>query len=411
MMSPDRRDERGAVALVVTFMMIVLCICAAMVTDLGMAYVNKRQAQTAADAAVLAAGRVIAGQPGSCTDIAANTLLMQTANEAADDLRQENLPGSPDADLVASCSTGSLTLDYHVNVDSPLWLGQMVMGTDQINVDREAQVTLQPGGMSGGCGLCFIGTGPMRTGNADYQVNGGNIHINGNLNAGPNGVWSVVAPNGTIGISGSVSGGQFSPPWVPDPVITDPLASMNLPLFTTGLVHKTDPCTQGPGIYGSFEIPKNPDCVLSQGAYVFTGALTMKKNSVLTSSGSGVTLYFMSPNGRIDVKNGTVDNLEAPLTGPPAGAPPGWPTGFAIIYDRTNTNLISAQGNGSTTITGGIYGRDATLDFNGSSAFHILRGPVVVTSGTGNGNPGTVFVDQAVDVGGIPLVGGMQMTK
>ena len=166
-MSPDRRDERGAVALVVTFMMIVLCICAAMVTDLGMAYVNKRQAQTAADAAVLAAGRVIAGQPGSCTDIAANTLLMQTANEAADDLRQENLPGSPDADLVASCSTGSLTLDYHVNVDSPLSDRSIVMGTDQINVDREAQVTLQPGGMSGGCGLCFIGTGPMGTGDAE----------------------------------------------------------------------------------------------------------------------------------------------------------------------------------------------------------------------------------------------------
>ena len=138
----------------------------------------------------------------------------------------------------------------------------------------------------------------------------------------------------------------------------------------------------------------------------------MKKNSVLTSSGSGVTLYFMSPNGRIDVKNGTVDNLEAPLTGPPAGATSGLADRVRhLIYDRTNTNLISAQGNGSTTITGGIYGRDATLDFNGNSAFHILRGPVVVTSGTGNDNPGTVFVDQAVDVGGIPLVGGMQMTK
>jgi hypothetical protein len=138
----------------------------------------------------------------------------------------------------------------------------------------------------------------------------------------------------------------------------------------------------------------------------------MHNNSTLTSSGSGVTLYFQSPNGMLDVKNGTVSNLTAP-TGPPSGAPPGWPSGFAIIYDRNNTHNISAQGNGSTTITGGIYGKSATLDFNGTSAFHIIGGPVVVKSGTGNGNPGTVFVDQAVNVGGTQHIsaGGMEMTK
>ena len=403
--------ERGAVTLVVAFCLIGLCITVAIVTDLGMAYVNKRQAQTAADAAVLAAAKVFAGKLGNCATLTGDAALMSSANAAADQLRLANLPGSPDVNLEPSCGTGTLTLDYHVNIKSPLGFGQLVMASDHITVDREAQVSVSVvTTLVGDCALCFIGTAPMGTGNADYQVNGGSIHINGDLNAGPNGVWTVSAPNGTIGISGSVDGGQFSPPWNREPIIPDPLASMQLPLSTTGLAARSNPCTDGPGRYGDFEIPG--DCTLAEGAYVVTGNWSMKHNSTLTSSGSGVTLYFKSPNGRLDAKNGTIDHLKAP-TGSPRGAPAGWPSGFAIIYDRDNSNPISAQGNGSTTITGGIYAKSATLDFNGTSEFHIIGGPVVVNGGTGNGNPGTVFVDHAVNVGGIQQssAGGMEMSK
>jgi len=397
---------------VVAFCLLALCICAGLVTDFGLAYVNKRQAQTAADAAVLAAGGVFAGQAGNCASLTGNTDLMRSANDAADQLRLENLPGSPDADLESSCATGTLTLDYHVNINSPLAFGQMVMNTDHVNVDREAQVTLRAVAKTvGACALCFLGTEQVDTGNADYTVTGANIHINGNLTAGPNGVWTVSAPGGQIGASGTVRGGQFSPSWTPAPVIPDPLASMPLPLTTTGLTAKSNPCTDGPGIYGDFAFPKSV-CTLKQGAYVVTGKWGMKNNSTLTSGGSGVTLYFKSPDGVLDAKNGTIDNLTAP-TGPPSGAPPGWPSGFAIIYDRDNTNGISAQGNNSTTVTGGIYGKSATLEFNGTSDFHFVGGPMVVKGGTGNGNQGTVFVDGAVNVGGNQRIsaGGTEMTK
>lgn len=389
----------------VTLCLVTLCVCVALVTDFGMAYVNKRQAQTAADAAVLAAGSVFAGQSGDCSKLTGNTGLMSSANAAADQLRLANLPGSPDVDLQPSCTASDLTLNYVVNIDSPLGFGQMVVGTDHLNVNRGAQVTLS----DVTCGLCFLGTGSMGTGNADYRVDGGNIQINGNLTAGPNGVWTVAA-SGTIGINGTVSGGQFSKPPVKMPVIPDPLAAMQLPLSMAGLTDKLNPCTDGPGIYGSVQIPSG--CDLAPGAYVITGSWSMKNNSTLTNSIGGVTLYFRSPNGMLDVKNGTINNLSAP-SGPPVGAPSGWPSGFAIIYDRDNLNNISAQGNGSTTITGGIYGQSATLDFNGNSAFHISGGPIVVASGTGNGNPGTVTIDNSVNVGGTkPMsAGGVQMTK
>ena len=185
---------------------------------------------------------------------------------------------------------------------------------------------------------------------------------------------------------------------------------MSLPLSTTGLATKSDPCSDGPGIYGAFAIPSGT-CSLSAGAYVITGAWTMKNNSTLTSSG-GVTLYFKSANGMLDAKNGVIAGLKAP-TGAPAGAPVGWPSGFAIIYDRDNTNVLSAQGNGNTTITGAIYGKSATIEFNGTSDFHFVGGPIVVKTGTGNGNPGTVYVESTGNVGGVPQTnaGTMTMSK
>jgi hypothetical protein len=346
-------------------------------------------------------------------------LTAATAKKAADDLIAENLGGGTDvraSGFSVTCNEAKqFVIYYSIDKDSPLGLGSIVTGGDHVTVQREAEATITPGtpGQTvGGCALCFIGTADMGTGNADYKVTGGSIHINSDLNAGPNGVWTVQATGGKIGISGTVGGGQFSPAWVHEDVIADPLASMALPLSSAGLAPKSNPCTDGPGIYGAFALPKSV-CTLSQGAYVITGKWSMKNGSTLTSSGSGVTLYFKSPNGALDVKNGTLNNLAAPA-GPPAGAPPGWPSGFAIIYDRNNTNDLSAQGNGSTTITGGIYAASATIDFNGNSEFHILHGPVVVASGTGNGNPGTVFVDQAVNVGGTPLSaapGTLELTK
>src|SRR5262245_50331760 len=51
-----RRDERGAVAIVVTMLALVLLIMAAFAVDLGNAYVAKRDSQKHADFAALAGG-------------------------------------------------------------------------------------------------------------------------------------------------------------------------------------------------------------------------------------------------------------------------------------------------------------------------------------------------------------------
>ena len=411
LMSRVRRDERGAVAVVVALMMIVLCICAALVTDFGMAYVNKRQAQTAADAAVLAAGRVIAGQSGSCADLTANTALMSGANAAADQLRLANLPGSPDVNLVPDCSTGSLRLDYHVNVDSPLWLGQIVTGTNHLNVDREAQVTITatPSRLVGGCSICVLGD--VDAGNSDLKVIGGDISVNGTVTTGPQSFWDASTSINLTRPPNGLSQGNATPDWTIGSPIPDPLASLSLPLPTAGMVNRgnVDPCNgPGPGVYTGNITMTNGVCTLAPGAYVFTGTLAGKNNTSMRTTGA--TLYFPSPGGKFDLKNGAMLNFTAPSAAPR----PGWPPGFAIIYDRDNANNLELQGNGDTQIDGAVYAKSATISYNGNSCFTTNGGPIVAGGITGNGTQGCVKLDNANNVGGVwqvGVAGDAQMTK
>ena len=138
-----QRDERGAVAIMVAGCVLVLCVVCAFVVDFGQAYSNKQQAQVAADAAALAAGKVYGGRTGTCSALAADASIEQEALQQADPIREQNLPDSThvSGDL-ATCVDDTLTIHYEVSYDSPLGLGQLATGSDHVTVDRAATVSL-----------------------------------------------------------------------------------------------------------------------------------------------------------------------------------------------------------------------------------------------------------------------------
>lgn len=138
-----RRDQSGAVAVVVAGMVVLLCISSAFVVDFGQAYANKQQAQVAADAAALAAGKVYGGRTGTCSELAADTSIEEQALKQADPIREQNLPHSTHvAGDLATCVDDTLTIHYEVSYDSPLGLGQLATGSDHVTVDRSATVSL-----------------------------------------------------------------------------------------------------------------------------------------------------------------------------------------------------------------------------------------------------------------------------
>ena len=315
------RDEQGAIAIVTAFLMVALVLGAALVVDLGNARDVRRQSQNAADAASLAGANMLypatgvcpLGGPQPCVDdavAAAKKYALNNFQVSASDWNTCTAPAGQALAFVPSGGTSciSFSSDFtQVRVYVPTravatFFGG-IAGRSSIPVGSSAQAQL---GTAVTCSLCFLGSvDPI---NGDLTVNGGNIAVNMNATAGPQSYWNAQ----NIGVAGTVSGGNFTPPATAIPHFGDPLlSSLTLPMSATtlsALSAKTDPCsataTGGPGLYGAFSIP-NSKCTLKPGLYVIDGIWDMKNNSVLDGT-AGVTLYVRSPSGHRSTAQSTV---------------------------------------------------------------------------------------------------------
>jgi predicted outer membrane repeat protein len=390
-----RRDERGAISIIVASLTVILIVVAAFTVDFGMAYLTKRQLSTAADAAALAADAVYKTEyKGVCTvpgndpetPVAANANVRSHAESAADSLFLENYPQGTAADGTITdvrCKGTGVEVVYSATGDSDSPFGVLAGGTGTITTQGNAAAAFSVGG--GICALCVLLN--VDTNNTDFSVDGGDIYVNGNVSTGPNSNWTATTSI-TIG-SGSI-GGVASPPAKFGPPIPDPFASLVLPLPTTGMTNLTNPCTQGPGIYGNASIG---NCTLQAGAYVITGKWSMGNKSKLL--GNGVTLYF-GDTGWLDFKNGgEFDGVVAPTSPPRAG----WPSGFAIIYGRNNPNDLELQGNGHNQVGGNVYVPNGKITFNGNSCFVADGGAIVAKNVSSVGNKSCLKVTNAKNAG------------
>lgn len=147
-----RRDQEGAVAVLMAALVVLLFVASAFVVDLGQSYVSKRQLQTAADSAVLAAGSVYANYQGTCNTLAMNSVYKAEAQAAADAMRSQNRPGSTGSSLTANCNAqGELELTYSAEGTTDAVFGQLVTGTSRIGTYREASATVDvPSSVSNG---------------------------------------------------------------------------------------------------------------------------------------------------------------------------------------------------------------------------------------------------------------------
>ncbi len=244
----------------------------------------------------------------------------------------------------------------------------------------------------------MLGNDVSDLGNGDVTVNGGSVFDNGSINSGPNGhMTAAPVPPNTITMVGTCTGNCSPAAQTGALPIDDPYASVvALPIAKGTLVAKTDPCTQGPGIYGALTLP-NGTCNLQPGLYFLTGIWDMNNNTLL--KGTDVTLYGTcgttaapagcastgQAGGGLDGKNGDTQ-ITAPTSSPGNGVP----AGLAVVYDRGNTARLNLQGNGNSSITGAVYAASSRLEFPGNSYFSVTNGPVIVGSLYGNGNTGGI---------------------
>lgn len=392
-----RHDEHGAVAVVFAVSAVLIFILAALVVDLGHARDVRRQAQNAVDASALAAGNALY--------TVGKTPYFAASVAAAKEYAEENY--GVDAAAWSSCTdSGALshqpggtscisydnaTLPTEIRIVIPSRVVKTplagVIGSSELSVSAIAQMKLTPNAMAA-CGLCIIGSGPHDLQNGDAIVIEGNVHFNGSVGVGPNG---LVSTNGIITVENSASGSNYDPPAITgaDP-IDDPLGFVTAPDYSA-LTPKSNPCASGtaggPGIYGGFTAGCDS---LQPGLYVITGLWKFTGGSNLI--GPGVTLYFTcgtaavprgcnpgEAGGALDAAgNGTI-KITAPTSDPNKG--------MAIWYDHNNVSQLRLAGNGSSQYTGTIYAPSATMDYRGNGCSVVNNSLIVVGSLTFSGNP------------------------
>lgn len=141
----DRDAEDGAIAVVVALLAVILVGMSAFVADFGMAYANKRQLQTAADAAVFGAGSVFAAVPDrTCGAMlgagAANAQAEATSKVAA------NKPPTAPATLQAysaTCTADGLQVTATVTGTSPNLFGGILGRSGDYDLQRSAATIVE----------------------------------------------------------------------------------------------------------------------------------------------------------------------------------------------------------------------------------------------------------------------------
>lgn len=395
------RDERGAVAVLTAIMAIIIFAMAALVVDLGYGRVERRAAQSAADASALAGGNVLfranPNTPDYPTAIAAAKAYASdnigvTSSEWAGCTDAGHLPTYTGSECISFDVTGTVA---RVRVKIPdRTVGTTfakAIGVNSINVSALARATLKRGGASE-CGLCVLGSNQLHdVQNGDVTVSGAGIHFNGNVSVSSNG---LVATSGDITVEGTATGPLSN--YSPDPTtgvapITDPLADyFDMPVLT-GLPVKADPCgaSGGSGIYGA----KNFSglCTLQPGVYVVVGLWAFNGASD-SLAGNGVTLFFgcgttanVRPCNAPGEEGGQMDfagNGSLTITAPTTGDY----KGMAIWYDRLNTSELRMTGNGATTYSGSVYAKSAKMRYNGNGCSSALNALIIVKTIELNGS-------------------------
>jgi hypothetical protein len=386
-----RADERGAVSVMMGFLMIPLVGVLALGFEVSNWYLITRGMQNAADAATLAAAinnssnydveaRAVAAQYGFVNGV--NNVTIGVSN-------------------TATCPSGGKNC-YSVTISgyTPLLLSQVVgfQGAGNINGSLQKQlsslavaqpsqipedlclVALASSGASQGIRTNGAPTGSMNgcnsMSNTAAQCNGHDLGLGISFAAGSNSGcggqqahWNAISDPYFTQISGNIAAAGANP------CTSYPQESKKGSSYTVATSNQlSGPITLSGNTFwcGDFELTGDVTVTTTGGPavlYIENGQLDLNGHTFQTAIGSALTIVFSGSNGGgythgpADNTNGPggVLNITPPTTGPWAG--------IAIVQDPSLTTGVdvSAAGNSPTwDITGLIYMPHASLTLKGA---------------------------------------------
>ncbi len=361
------RTQKGQALVLITLAIVALIAITGLAVDTGNAYLDRREAQNAADSAALAAA--LAQVHGSNITTVAQS---RAASNGYDNNGTSNsVVVATTASPTGSCPGGVTGLDITVTITSNV-------NTSLANIIGISQITNKVLATSRSCsvysspfanGNAVVGLAPSGcntvaiAGNAQLQTWGGGIYSNSKDTCGlvfqgssqtqthgPGGISMVAGGYTTIGNptvddhGNGIFENQQQIPY-PPPGLPNPTCSGNASVSGS---------TMSAGNYtGTF--PPSGVTNLNPGIYCIFGDFVMHGGQL---TGSGVTIVL--ENGAIDWNGNAQPNLSAPTSGPYQG--------LLIDAPVSNTNTMRINGNSNSTLTGTVLLPGAAIVVNGNNS-------------------------------------------
>lgn len=387
------RDEGAATAVIAALMLPVILGMAGLGIDGSLWLADKRNMQTAADAAAIAAAYELGNGHANEIDVAALKEATHNGyNEGTDTM------------IIEVENVDSTTANVKVDITHPadLWFARIFVEVVNVGVSAEAQVEIISDGTACILSLAQSETHAIRTSgsvtlsmpNCGMAVNSSDdeaLFMNGSVDI----VVDDVNIVGEYDLVGNVDFGYNSLRTNSTP-ITDPYADLGVPNFTgcsdadkkKKTTHNSSVVVAAGVHCGDWTFSGNTDITLAPGIHIFDGGTLMITGGG-TLTGNGVSIVSTnSPGsgsyGSIDISGGKTINLTAMTTGAMSGV--------LLYQDRnapsTGTNQIT--GTGAITLNGTAYfpsqefnvGGNATIAAGAVPCSRIIARTIVL-----HGNP------------------------
>jgi Flp pilus assembly protein TadG len=379
--------RRGTVAVVVAVSLPVLLGVVALGLDAGTLFVQKRQAQTMAEAVSMAA---------------AYQLYLNSANSSGATTAATTLASaygvSPTVSIPPTSGAFANKTGYaqvSITTSSPRMFSAIWgAGNLSVNATAVAGSGTTPYSTAAILVLNPTGTAVTLSGTAAVTANNGSIIVDSTSNSaiassgspGPSIAAPVLDLSGKIAYSGTnpnkatvTNSNQSNTP--------DPLAGISAPSSSGMTVQSSSKITLSgsatrtlsPGVYtGGITLSGSSSLTLSPGAYYINGGgINMSGPSSIT--GNGVFIYNTG-GGAINLSGTGSVSLSPMSTGMYAG--------ITVFQDRSSATAATMSGAGNMSNTGTFYFPDATLNLSGTSGVTAVGAQIIAKNLNFSGSAG-----------------------
>ncbi len=376
-MNKRNNSERGQVLVIIALAMIGLIAMTGLAIDGSMVLADRRNAQNAADTAILA-GSLARVKPQ--TDAYGNTIPWELvaldragSNGYTGDLVRSEVEvyscDEADADCEGAYAGKSDYMKIIIlsHVDTTF---ARIIGIPKLHNRVEAVSVARPGfagELYGGASVVGLAPDQCKTiwfsGSSELEIWGGSVHSNSSLDCGVtiqgssdntlhdgaiNMVANAYTENGhpDMTIAGGIHGGADQYPYPPPAYM--------LPNPTCSGAASKSGSAMNPGSWsGTF--PPSGVTTLNPGTYCINGDFQLNAHDKLT--GTGVTIFMQS--GGITWNGGAEIKLSASASGSLAG--------LLVYAPMSNSNPMKFNGNGNSLLRGMIFTPAADITYNGTS--------------------------------------------